>query len=87
MKKFLRNTGVFAAYFLLTSIMLSTVAYAAYVDPSVTAPIIQVLAGVVIAAGAAIGIFWKKIKNAFTKKKYQNIEKNIEKKAAQRNGK
>lgn len=87
MKKFLRNTGVFAAYFLLTSVMLSTVAHAAYVDPSVTAPIIQVLAGVVIAAGAAIGIFWKKIKNAFTKKKYQNIEKNIEKKAAQRNGK
>lgn len=67
-------------------LLLSRTAFA-YIDPSATAPIIQVVAGVLIAAGAAIGIFWKKIRNAFNKKRYENIEKNIEKRAAQRDAK
>lgn len=72
------------AYFTIcTMLLLSRTAFA-YIDPSASSVIIQVVAGVLIAAGAAIGIFWKKIKNAFNKKKYQNIEKNIEKKAAKR---
>lgn len=39
----------------------STSAYA-YVDPSVMTYSIQVIAGVVIAAGAVIGVFWRKAK-------------------------
>lgn len=73
----------FAYFMICTMLLLSRTAFA-YIDPSATAPIIQVVAGVLIAAGAALAIFWSKIKNAFNKKKYQNIEKNIEKKAAQR---
>lgn len=40
---------------------LSTSAYA-YVDPSVMTYSIQVIAGVVIAAGAVIGVLWRKAK-------------------------
>ncbi len=72
------------AYFTICTMLLLTRTSFAYIDPSATAPIIQVVAGVLIAVGATIGIFWKKIKNAFNKKKYKNIEKNIEKKASQR---
>ncbi len=74
-------------YFTVCIMLLLARTAFAYIDPSVTAPIIQVVAGVLIAAGAAVGIFWKKIKNAFKKKKYENIEKNIKKQAAQRNEK
>ncbi len=41
----------------------------AYVDPATTSYIIQIVAGVVIAIGAAASIFWNKITRAFRKKK------------------
>ncbi len=72
------------AYFTLCLMLLLSRTAFAYIDPSATAPIIQVVGGVLIAAGATIAIFWKKIKNAFNKNKYKSIEKNIEKKAAKR---
>ncbi len=34
----------------------------AYIDPSVMTYAIQAIAGVVIAAGAAIGIYWRRAK-------------------------
>lgn len=40
-----------------------------YIDPATTSFIIQIGAGVVIAAGTFIGIFWSKIKRLFKKKK------------------
>lgn len=79
MKKFIRNTGIFVAYFLLTTIMLSTTAHA-YVDPAAASYIIQILAGVVIAAGVAVGVFWKKIKMFFKNMKMKNLEKSLSKK-------
>lgn len=33
----------------------------AYIDPSVVTYLIQALAGVMVAVGAAVGIFWRKI--------------------------
>lgn len=39
-----------------------------YIDPATTSFIIQIGAGVVIAAGTFIGIFWSKIKRLFKKK-------------------
>jgi hypothetical protein len=80
MKKFLRNVGVFAAYFLLTTIMLSTTAHA-YLDPAATSYIIQIVAGVVIACGAFVGIFWKKIRLFFRNRKMKRLEKSLTKKA------
>ena len=34
----------------------------AYIDPSVVTYVIQAVAGVVIAVGAAVGIYWRKAK-------------------------
>ena len=41
----------------------------AYIDPSTTTYIVQILAGVVVVGGMAFGIFWHKIKRLFKKNK------------------
>lgn len=40
-----------------------------YIDPAMTSYIIQIIAGVVVACGAAVGIFWNKISRFFRNKK------------------
>ncbi|MBO7395988.1 MAG: hypothetical protein J6U16_07725 [Ruminococcus sp.] len=53
-------------------IMMSAVSAAAklaYLDPSSTTLIIQIVAGVVITVGTVLGIYWRKMKNAVKKKK------------------
>ena len=80
MKNLLRNTGIFIAYLLLTTIMLSSTALA-YIDPAATSYIVQIVAGVVIAGGVAVGIFWKKIKLFFRNMKMKRLEKSLTKKA------
>ena len=40
----------------------------AYLDPSSTTLIIQIVAGVVITVGTVLGIYWRKMKNAVKKK-------------------
>ena len=44
----------------------------AYLDPSSTTLIIQIVAGVVITVGTVLGIYWRKMKNALKKKKHQS---------------
>lgn len=57
MKRFLR-----CVYFALClSVALSTFA-SAYLDPSVMTYTIQVIAGVAVAAGAVIGVLWRRAK-------------------------
>ena len=57
MKRFLR-----CVYFALClSIALSTFA-SAYLDPSVMTYTIQVVAGVAVAAGAVVGVLWRRAK-------------------------
>lgn len=46
----------------------------AYIDPSVATYLIQAIAGVVIAVGAALGIYWRKAKKKVTKT--LNIDEN-----------
>lgn len=41
---------------------------AMYIDPATTSYIIQIAAGVLIAAGTVVGIFWSKIRRVFKKK-------------------
>ena len=41
---------------------------AMYIDPATTSYIIQIGAGLIIALGTVLGIFWSKIKRLFTKK-------------------
>jgi len=80
MKRALQNFGVFIVYFMLMTLVLSTTAYA-YIDPAATSYIVQIVAGVVIASGVAVGVFWKRIKLFFRNKKMQNLEKSLAKKA------
>lgn len=47
--------------FIVSMLMFGANGYA-YIDPSVTTYIIQAVAGIVIAVGAAVGIYWRKAK-------------------------
>ena len=47
---------------------VSAAAKLAYLDPSSTTLIIQIVAGVVITVGTVLGIYWRKMKNAVKKK-------------------
>lgn len=40
----------------------------AYIDPSVTTYVIQAVAGIVVAVGAAVGIYWRKAKKKLNDK-------------------
>ena len=60
MKK-INKIGILSVYTLLVIIMLSETALA-YIDPSVMTYAIQAVAGIVIAVGAFIGIYFRKIK-------------------------
>ncbi len=71
MKKLLKLTGKTAAfvYFLGCFMMLFTVQAQAYIDPSAVTYIVQGVAGVLIALGAAFTIFRHKIFAFFKGKK------------------
>ena len=60
MKK-LKKILTYVFFMTCTSVMLTQPAYA-YLDPSVATYTIQVIAGVVIAVGAVVGIYWRKAK-------------------------
>jgi len=80
MTKIFKNTGVFIAYLILATLMLSSTALA-YIDPAATSYILQIVAGVVIAGGVAVGIFWRKIRMFFRNLKMKRLEKSLTKKA------
>ncbi|MGN1198363.1 MAG: hypothetical protein ACI4TA_12270 [Acetatifactor sp.] len=44
-----------------------------YIDPATTSYIIQIIAGVVIACGAGLGVFWNKLSRYFRKKKADKL--------------
>ena len=54
---------IFARMFFAVGLMVvfSTTAFA-YLDPSVMTYTIQVVAGVIVAVGAVVGIYWRKAK-------------------------
>ena len=41
----------------------------AYVDPATLTYVVQIIAGVFIAGGVAVGVYWRKIKKLFSKDK------------------
>ena len=53
--------AVFAAFFVLGMLMFSTVS-GAYIDPSTMTFIVQIVAGVAVACGAAFTFYFRKIK-------------------------
>lgn len=60
MKKAVKVFG--AAYAALAFMLLFGANANAYIDPSVMTYLIQAIAGVVIAVGAVIGIYWRRAK-------------------------
>jgi len=55
-------------YFTLCFMLLFEKPALAYIDPSVTTNIIQAVAGIAIAVGAVIGIYWRKAKKKVSDK-------------------
>lgn len=79
----LRRFGMILYFFVFAMLMFSTTAYA-YIDPATSSYVIQVVAGIFIACGAAVGIFWKKIQMFFRKKKLERLEKSLTAKAEEK---
>ena len=55
-------------YVIVIFFLLSNSAYA-YIDPGTGTIILQALIGGIVAAGAAISLYWRKLKSFFSKKK------------------
>lgn len=55
-------------YFGVLAVIALSVNVSAYLDPSTTTYLIQIIAGVFIAAGATAGIVWHKLKRTVKKK-------------------
>ena len=66
------------SYFSLGFMLLFGVNAQAYIDPSVATYVIQAVAGIVIAVGAAIGIYWRKAKKKINDKLGIDENKNKE---------
>ncbi len=62
---------VFAVFFVLGMLMFSTVS-SAYLDPSTATFIVQILAGVAVACGAAFTFYFRKIKRKLKGDKVEN---------------
>ena len=78
------TTLKFIYFFTFFTLLFSMAAYA-YIDPATTTYLIQIVAGVFIAAGATVGIFWKRIKRYFRSKKLEHLEKKLTKDAEKKN--
>lgn len=76
MKKKINLIASFALFFVLGTFFFSSTANA-YIDPSAMTYIIQIIVGIVIACGAAIGFYFKKIKRIF-KKGDKSTENHVE---------
>ncbi len=62
----------FFTFFVLSMMLCITYAMA-YIDPSAMTYIIQIIAGAVIAIGAALGFYWRRLKRAVRKKKNKDL--------------
>lgn len=67
MKKNLLKLGG-ALYFGFGFMLLFGVNAQAYIDPSVITYVIQAVAGIVIAIGAVVGIYWRRTKKKLNQK-------------------
>lgn len=54
------GTAAFAVYGFICFMLLFGADGQAYIDPSVMTYVIQAVAGIAIAIGAAVGIYWRK---------------------------
>lgn len=80
MKRTLKNIAILTMCYLVCASIMQKPVYA-YVDPAASAYLLQILAGIVIAAGVSVGVFWKKIKLFFKESRLKRIEKSLERKS------
>ena len=68
------------SYFFVCFSMLLTIHAHAYIEPSVVTYGIQIIAGVLVAVGAAVGIYWRRAKRKVQEKLGidENAKKEIE---------
>ncbi|MBQ5992004.1 MAG: hypothetical protein IJL62_05595 [Clostridia bacterium] len=77
MKNMKRFIGI--AYFLFFGVLMTLRSAGAYIDAASGTYILSVIAGLFIAAGATVAIFWRKITFWFKKKKALRAKKQKEK--------
>lgn len=65
------------AYFTFFLVIGTPIYAMAYVDPATLTYVIQIVAGLFIAGGVAVGVYWRKIKKLFTKNKGDKVEKKV----------
>lgn len=65
------------AYFTFFMILAMPTTIWAYVDPATLTYVIQIVAGLFIAGGVAVSIYWRKIKKFFTRDKSAKVEKKV----------
>ena len=70
----MKKALVFLYFFLLTVVAMWAYAFA-YLDPSSMTYVIQIVAGVAIAASAGIGFYWKRIRRFFRRKNKERLER------------
>jgi hypothetical protein len=63
----------------LTSWMSAAITVRHYIDPATTAMVTQIVAGIVISVGVAVGLFWRKIVLLFQNMRIKRTQKQIEK--------
>ena len=68
MKKDRMMMSIFTLYFTLCFLLMFTQTACAYIDPSTTTFLIQAVAGVAVAIGAAVAVYWRKAKKKVAKK-------------------
>jgi len=57
----------------------STIAIQHYIDPATTAMVTQIIAGIVISVGVAVGLFWRRIVLFFQNLRIKQTQRSIEK--------
>ncbi len=77
MKKLLVKISI-VLYFVVNFAVLFSVNAMAYIDPSVMTYAIQAIAGIAIAVGAAVGIYWRKARKKINDKLGGDENKNKE---------
>ena len=66
MKQITKNGRIFWVTYFTFFLILAMPTHAwAYVDPATLTYVVQIIAGVFIAGGVAVGVYWRKIKKLF----------------------
>ena len=80
MRSHLKLSVLFTLYLTLCLLFLFSTSASAYIDPSTTTFVIQAAAGVAIAVGAAVVVYWRKAKKKVMNKlgMDENAKKEVE---------